>query len=355
MASMRARIVLGLAAMVVPATGAAAGAPAKRDAKEAVRAAQIPVADQYRTNLDGQDGAITRGAAFLAGTQGVFPSVSNPDAIVVDGWEWISGSGKGAANVSGVVSVGLVEAYEATGDRSLLAAAVSRAEVAAQVIRDGRRPFAPDVEALARVGLLTGRTEWLALAKTEMSDRLRSVGGAEQEVARLRRARESAPELTGYEVALVADAALAAGLEREAKALVVAVCKAEDGWLKDTRSPYATVSQGALVATATRLGLASEARQMAVPLLAGQLPDGSWRLRETQPTAYATRGLAMFGRAFGDKMAVAAAERGRAWLRMTQLQNGAWAEYNDYLPEPFVGTVFAPATAEALRAVVAAR
>ena len=49
-------------------------------------------------------------------------------------------------------------------------------------------------------------------------------------------------------------------------------------------------------------------------------------------------------------MATRAAAKGRGWLRLTQLKNGAWAEFNDYLPEPFVGTVFAPATAEQVEA-----
>jgi len=345
-------LTLIVGSIAVPAR--AADGRAAATTKALVQEKELPVAIQYEANVNGSDRSVERGAAFLAATQGVYPSATNPDGVVVDGWEWISGTGKGAGNISGVVSVGLIEAYEATGEKSLLAAATSRAEIAAQLIRDGRRPFAPDIEGLARVGTLTGRSEWLALAKHAVTERLRAAGGVQGEVARLRKAREAAPELTGYEVALVADAAFAAGLEKEARELVQHVVRVSESWLRNSRSPYTVVSQGALLASATRLGLGSEARQLALPLLATQLDDGSWRVRETQPTAYATRGLALFGRAFKDQDGAAAADKGRTWLRLTQLQNGAWAEYNDYLPEPFVGTVFAPATAEALRAVVAA-
>ena len=43
-----------------------------------------------------------------------------------------------------------------------------------------------------------------------------------------------------------------------------------------------------------------------------------------------------------------AAERGVGWLKSTMLKKGAFASYNDYMPEPFVGQVVSEVHAEAL-------
>jgi hypothetical protein len=75
--------------------------------------------------------------------------------------------------------------------------------------------------------------------------------------------------------------------------------------------------------------------------------DGSWSWHTTQSTAYAVRGLARWQ----EPAAQAAAGRGRHWLRLTQLRDGTWSTYNDWLPEPFVGDRIPGVTAEAMLAL----
>ena len=46
-----------------------------------------------------------------------------------------------------------------------------------------------------------------------------------------------------------------------------------------------------------------------------------------------------------------AARRAVEWLKSTMLNKGAFASYNDYMPEPFVGQVISEVHAEALSAL----
>lgn len=315
----------------------------------------LPVAVQYKQNLDETpERAVVRAARFLVERQGMWPG-SAPGRVVLDGWEWLVGSGKGAPNIAGLVALGLLDAHEATGREEFLAAARARAELSAAQLRRGEEVFAPDVELVARVGRADDDAELVKLARGGLRQRIKRVGGAEQEVRRIVTLREAAPGLAGYDIAMLADAALTVGEDELARALLETAHQVEREWLRQEGSTFAIISEGALLASATRAGADELARGFAVSLLARQQPDGSWRARETQATAYATRGLALFARRYSDRTAAAAAARGRDWLRLTQLKNGSWADYSDYLPEPFVGEVFSPATAEALRAVVAAQ
>lgn len=316
-------------------------------------APSLPIAPQYARNRDRAPAeTVAKAAKFLADRQG---SWTSHEGLVLEGWEWRVGSGGGAANISGIVGLGLLDAWEATGEAEYLVAARLRADAVAFSLKGGESPYAPDLELLARVARVDGDTERLAVARQSLDQRLEKAGGAEAEARRIVALRAGQPDLAGYDVALVAEAAAAVGRTEAAKALVRTALATSRTWLKTRGSTFGLISEGALCAAASSLGEAQAARELAVSLLASQLAGGEWRARETQATAYATRGLAAFATAFQDASAAKASARGRAWLQLTQLKNGSWADYNDFLPEPFVGEVFAPATAEALRAVVALR
>lgn len=301
------------------------------------------------------DEVVVRAARFLTDRQGAFATGSG-EAIVLDGWEWLVGSGEGASNISGVVALGLLDAWEATGDEAFFRAAEARGDLTLRALRRGDDVYATDLELVARIGRASGRLEEQTLARKGFEAKLAKAGGAEAEVARIIGLRAANLALSGYDVALLAEAGLAVGDNAAAKALLKAVRERERTWLRGgVGSTFGLISQGALLSVSSRLGQVEASRGYAVSLLALQQDDGCWRARETQATAYATRGLSAFAVAFSDGAAAKSAARGRAWLQLTQLQNGAWADYNDYLPEPFVGDVYAPATAEALRALVSQR
>lgn len=284
----------------------------------------------------------SRGADFLAARQGTWRSVARADAVVVDGWEWVVGSGRGAANTSGVAALGLWEAWEADGVTAWRDAAMARAGTLSGLLSRGAVLHAPDLELVARVTETSGDRATLEQVRRAIATRLEAAGGPAGEVARLTQLRGINGDLAGYDVAQLAEAAMAAGLVAEARALVMATYPGPG------RSSFGVISLGALAAAASIVGVRDVASSAAVSLLASQGDDGAWRGGEVQATAFAVRGLALFSARFGDRAAGDSGRRGRAWLEAAQLGDGAWGDLPGELAE-----VHASGTAEVVRALVA--
>jgi hypothetical protein len=216
--------------------------------------------------------------------------------------------------------------------------------------RAGHFLFDADVEAMAIAARQLGWTEYAAVAR-EAFDRRYGPATGEEIVGRLLMVRGELP-IVGFDAALAIRAALAVG-EREravqlADAAVAAVPKWGEG--KPDRHGFLTSARGALLEALALVDAARYQRpamDLIHHLVLASGTDGSWSGRATQPTAYAVRGLSRWT----EPPAQAAAERGRRWLRLTQLQDGSWSTYNDWLPEPFVGDRIPEVTAEAMLAL----
>lgn len=258
-----------------------------------------------------------------------------------DGWAWRRGDKATAQNVSGIVAVALAK----SADQCATTSSVTRfAESLKARHQAGEFLFDPDIEALAAAAALTGNPEYRELAREAFQRRYEFASG--EEIVERWFMLKRDPRLIGFDAASAIRAALAAG-ERE-KAVEIAAAAVRNGgrWAEGwDRRGFLTSSRGAMLEALTMIGsrrFAAFQRDLVHHLVLTQSRDGSWDGRNTQATAYAIRGL----RASQDESAVGSVELGSRWLRMTQLQDGAWASFNDYLPEPFVGEVVHEVTAE---------
>jgi len=263
-------------------------------------------------------------------------------------WEWIEGSGQVALNSAGVVAVGLAQSAEQCGGREAL-----RRYVVAQAARHraGDFLFDPDVEALALAARLPGWGEYAAVAR-DAFERRHGPASGEEIVGRLFMVRGQSP-IVGYDAALAIRAALAVGDRKKAIEIADAAVAAVPRWgegRRPDRQGFLTSARGALLEALAMVDPAryrKPAQDLIHHLVLSAGSDGSWNLRNTQPTAYAVRGLSRWQ----EPAAQAAAERGRRWLRLTQLGDGTWATFNDWLPEPFTGDRIPGVTAEAMLAL----
>ncbi|MBX5481024.1 MAG: hypothetical protein IRZ16_04120 [Myxococcaceae bacterium] len=262
------------------------------------------------------------------------------------GWSWQRGDAREAPSISGVVAAALA----ATSARCDATAAVVRyAEAAIVRHQKGEFLYDPDVEALVGAADLTGDPRYREVAK-EAFDRRYAGASGEEIVERwfmLKRDRR----LIGYDAASAIRAALAVGEREKAEDIAAAAVKSGGRWVEgwDPRG-FLTTSRGALLEALSRLGtrrFAGFQKDLADHLILTQGSDGSWEGRNTQATAFAVRGL----NAYGSEAALTSAQLGARWLRLTQLQDGSWATFNDLLPEPFVGEVVHEVTAEVVLAL----
>lgn len=317
--------------------------------------AAVPVraesmAAQYKLNLDRDVCTAAEAAAsFLVACQ-------QPGEDGVAGWSWVVGQGEPSANVAGLASLGLLDAFDATGNQDYLRAVTRYAEGLLSR-RDSftvkNLPYKSDIELLARLGRLNDDAAMQrAAAGLFALVQARSPSGAD-EVARIAAGRKAAPALLGFDVALAVRAAQAVGEDRYALQLADAVLGRRASWWLEKRDPrFSIVSAGALVAALDRLNPSHYARaigNLRARLAALQADSGAWASNETQPTAYAV--LALMGSKLAEERA--AARRGALWLKSTMLKQGSFASYNDYMPEPFVGRVISEVNAEALSALSA--
>ena len=295
-----------------------------------------PVPEQYARNLRRPlEERLCEAARALARAQ------------VSSSWEWVRGSGEVASNSAGIVAAALAQSAESCGGREALRRFV---EARAARHRAGDFLFDPDVEALALAGRLPGWDQYAAVAR-EAFDRRHGPATGEEIFGRLLMVRGQSP-IAGYDAALAIRAALAVGDRRKAIEIADAAVAAVPRWGegKPDKQGFLTSSRGALLEALAMVDPAryqKPALDLVHHLVLTAGADGSWSLHTTQPTAYAVRGLSRWR----EPAAQTAAERGRRWLRLTQLRDGTWSTYNDWLPEPFVGDRIPGVTAEAMLAL----
>ncbi len=310
-----------------------------------------PVAKQYQANLSRSScESLARGADFLASAQ-----VESHDGLV--GWSWQAGVEAMAPNQAGLVSLSLLDAYDALGDVSYLHAAERYGEAlvdACRRDREGLFAYKPDIEFLGRLGKLQAEPSYTEAAQDLFLHQLsRSPLGAD-EIARIAEGRKSRPSLLGFDGALAIRAALAVGERAYAYQLADALVARSAQWYRPTKDlRFSLISSAALVPALEQLDAAHYAGLVArfrADLARLQAAEGSWLSNESQVTAYAVMALAKSPLA--DQRD--AAERGAAWLKSTALKAGSFATFNDYMPEPFVGEVLHEVSAEALNALALA-
>jgi len=314
----------------------------------ALARAEPPLASQYQPNLamDSCE-ATSRAAGFLVASQ---VRAGGEESL---GWSWVVGGNQVAPNLTGLISLSLLEAHQAAGNEPALRAAWRYAEGRLAAEADLATPFKPDVELLARLSQATGDPVYLAAAR-ELWSRVVAVSpDGRAEVARIARARAGAPALVGFDVALTLRAALALGEQAYAQQLAEEVIRRSAEWYLPAKDPrFSLVSAAALVPALERLDAARHAPVVARfrrDLLQAQQPSGAWLANETQPSAYAV--MALGASPLADERE--AAQRGLLWLRTSMLQAGSYAAFNDFMPEPFVGEVISAVHAEALSALAA--
>ncbi len=271
------------------------------------------------------------------------------------GWTWNARERQVAPNYGGLVAESLLAAYEQNGDAIYLEAARDYAD---QLLlryeqRAAELPYKPDVELLVRVTEVSGEPAYLEVAQAWFANVMRRSPHGDLEVSRILAGRGADADLVGYDIALGIRAALAVEELEYARQLADAALSRRAEWLKRPRATFGTISRAALLDALTELDrgrYAPHIKQLSQELLAEQGENGSWCVNETQATAYAVRALAQQK----SKTMVKAAKRGGKWLSASLLSRGAWAHFNDGMPEPFVGDVISAVQAEALTAVIMA-
>jgi hypothetical protein len=268
------------------------------------------------------------------------------------GWTWREGKGPEGVNFSGLVAESLLAAYEQTDDPKYRDAAerYARKLVERYQAYMRARPYKPDIEFLVRVTEVTGQTQYAEVARRWFDNIMLLAPSGAQEVGRIAKGRATISNIVGYDVALGIRAAIAVEAYDYAVQLARAVLNSKAHWLTKPRETYGTISRAALLDALSLLGARKFTRTIELfrsQLIAEQHANGSWCTNETQATAYAVR--ALDGQGLSSK---SAAQRGLEWLGQTVLGRGAWAHYNDGLPEPFVGDVLTGVQAEAISAII---
>lgn len=296
-------------------------------------------AQGYQHNLDTPVTAqVCRAAEALAHAQRDF-------AGAPASWEWQRGTGQVARNASGTVAMALARA--GCGDPEVLRRFV-RARAAEA---DGRFLFDADIEVLAHAAAAGHDAHLAQVAKSAFERRYGGATGQEI-VERFFWGRPSTTALVGFDASLALRAAVAVGETAKGREIADALVATLPRWAEGAdENGWRTSSRGAALEALARLDAArygKPASDLVHHLVLSQATDGSWAEHNTQATAFAVRGLA----SRAEPTERAAADHGKRWLRLTQLGDGSWATFNDFLPEPFVGDHVHAVTAEALLALV---
>ena len=305
--------------------------------------AKVKLPAQYARNAGLSDADRLQSAArFLVAAQRELKSPDGKRSLAAT-WPFQPKGEVAAPNASGIVA------------RALLSAGGPEARPAAEAWGRARLAdvaadhpiFDPDVETLALLAQAGGEKAFLAGAKQAFEVRHGMANGREI-VERLFLVRRGAPSLVGFDAALSARAALAVGEREKATEIVQALAATTKRWDKADERGFDLTSRAAVLEVALTLGSDKAlSGRLCASLVAEQQKDGAWGQRNTQATAYTVRAL----RGCGSPEAEAAVERGRRFLRLTQLESGGWGTFNDYLPEPFVGETVYEVTAEVMLAL----
>jgi hypothetical protein len=306
---------------------------------------------QYQPNLEmGVCKAMTRAADFLV-------EVQKPGEDGQLGWSWVIGEGNTSPNVAGLAALALLDAHRVSGKAEYLKAATQYAVGLMNRLVDysgENLPYKADIEFLSRLADVT-KNEGYREAARNMFEVIRAQSGnGGAEVARIARGRKRSIRLLGFDAALAIRASHAVGESRYAYELADDVVGRMSTWYRLSTDPrYSLVSAAALADALQTLDAGhyrEEISRFRSDLLRYQQKNGSFLFNETQPSAYAV--LALLSSTLPGQRR--AAERGVMWLKSTMLNEGAFASYNDYMPEPFVGQVISEVHAEALSALTRA-
>ncbi len=298
-----------------------------------------PVPPAYRQNLSTPVSAqLCRAARALVGAASV--GEDGPT------WTWQKGDALQAPNAAGVVAVALSRVGGECEVKGALEG-YARARVAAH---EGQKfLYDPEIEALALASQVLSAPRYREAALAAFLARYEGASG--KEIVERWLWTRSDKHLVGYDAALAIRAGLAVGETAKAREIADAAAALAPRWSEGADpNGFLTTSRGALLEALAAVDARRYARagaDLMHHLVLTQGRGGSWSARNTQATAYAVRGLA----AWQDEAGAAAAERGRRWLRLTQLQSGGWATFNDLMPEPFVGGVVHEVTAEVMLAL----
>ncbi|MBW1810186.1 MAG: hypothetical protein JRJ87_18460 [Deltaproteobacteria bacterium] len=304
------------------------------------------MATQYKANLD-QDvcKAMTRAADFLVKAQ-------KPSENGVVGWSWVVGDGPVSGNVAGLAGLALIDAHQTSGKAEYLAAAKKYAD---GLVKNKTKwsnknlPYKADIEFLMRMSTSIKNAGYQEAAKSAFGVIQAKSPKGENEVNRILEGRKK-PHLLGFDVALAIRAAAAVSERRYAYQLADEVIRLTPKWYQPKQDPrFSLVSSAALVQALRTLDAGHYRKtidRLQADLVTHQQENGSWLANETQPSAYAILALAD-----GNPKEQAAYQRGIEWLKSTMLSKGAFASYNDHMPEPFVGKVISEVHAEALSAL----
>ena len=303
---------------------------------------------QYQPNLEmGVCKAMTRAADFLV-------KVQKPGEDGELGWSWVVGEGNPSANVAGLAALSLLDAHQVTGNGEYLKAATRYALGLMNRLVEfsgDNLPYKADIEFLSRLADVTKNDGYREAARKmfEVIRKKSPKGG--DEVARIARGRKRAMRLLGFDVALAIRAAHAVGEKRYAYQLADEVLQRVSSWYRLSNDPrFALVSSAALAGALRAVDAGhyrSQIQRFRADLLRYQQKNGSFLVNETQPSAYAV--MALIDSTHSRQRR--AAQRAVNWLKSTMLKKGAFASYNDYMPEPFVGQVISEVHAEALSAL----
>jgi uncharacterized protein YyaL (SSP411 family) len=302
---------------------------------------------QYQPNLEmGVCKAMTRAADFLL-------KVQKPGEDGEMGWSWVVGEGNPSANVAGMAALALLDAHQVSGNADYLKAATRYALglMNRMVEFSGDNlPYKADIEFLSRLADVTKNDGYREAARKMFEFiRKKSPKGGD-EVARIADGRKRM-RLLGFDVALAIRAAHAVGEKRYAFELADEVLNRMSSWYRLSKDPrFALVSSAALAGALQTLDAGHYRKQIhkfRSDLLRYQQKNGSFLVNETQPSAYAI--MALMDSSYSRQRR--AARRAVDWLKSTMLKKGAFASYNDYMPEPFVGQVISEVHAEALSAL----
>lgn len=305
------------------------------------------LAEQYKSNRQVSNcQAVEQLADFLVDCQA-------PAGEKTVGWSWEAGQTEIAPNMAGLVSLALLDAYQATGQLTYLRAAQRYAD-GLLARPDPSGVYKSDIELMVRLyGVFDDPAYRQAALDMFAAIGQRSADGT-AEVARIAAGRTSRPALLGYDVALAIRAALAVDERAYAYQLADALVARSANWLLPNRDPRFSLVSAAAVVSALEVLDEAHYRKTTSRLRAGlaraQQASGAWYQNETQPTAHASLAL-VYSPLAAERQA---ATRGLAWLRTSLLKSGSLAAFNDHLPEPFVGQVFSGVNAEALTAFSAA-
>ena len=303
---------------------------------------------QYQPNLEmGVCKAMTRAADFLV-------KVQKPGEDGQLGWSWVVGEGNTSANVAGLAALALLDAHSASGKDEYLKAATRYAVGLMNRLVEfsaDNLPYKADVEFLSRLADVTKNDGYREAARKMFEIiRMKSKTGKE-EIARIAQGRKRAMRLLGFDAALAVRAAYAVGEKRYAFDMADDALQRMPTWYRLSKDPrFSLVSAAALAGALQTLDAGhyrKEINRFRSDLLRYQQKNGSFLVNETQPSAYAVLTL-MDSNLSRQRRA---AKRAVDWLKSTMLKKGAFASYNDYMPEPFVGQVISEVHAEALSAL----